>query len=570
MNAGRVLVGAAAIRFLFGSGVFAVVVLVPISTALSLPADCANDTWTPTSTSKASPARREHTAVWTGKEMIVWGGFASSSGPLNTGARYNPTTDTWTAMSATNAPIGRYGHTAIWTGGEMIVWGGYDGNVYLNDGARYNPVTDTWAAISITNAPTGRYGHTAIWSGIEMIVWGGNNNNFLGTGGRYNPTTDTWVSTSISNAPIARNAHTGVWTGSEMIVWGGFGIGNSGLLNTGAKYDPSTDNWTATSTTNAPVGRQYHTGVWAGSEMIVWGGYDGSGGVGGANTGGKYNPSTDSWTATNTALAPAARLRHTAIWSGNEMVVWGGVDNNNSPTNTGGKYNPSSNSWMATSTTSAPVSRYLHTAVWSGSEMIVWGGYNGAYFDDGGRYCAQPPGAPVPQSVFSRKSHGAFGYFDIDLPLTGPPGVECRTGGATGDHTIIVAFSQNVTVNGSPQAAITSGTGTVGTDGKSNGGSVFINGNVVTVPLTNVTNNQTINVTLFGVNSTSNVVIPMSILAGDVTGNGIVNASDVAFTKSRIGQPISQTNFRADVTAGGSINATDVSIVKSNIGTGLP
>ena len=81
---------------------------------------------------------------------------------------------------------------------------------------------------------------------------------------------------------------------------------------------------------------------------------------------------------------------------------------------------------------------------------------------------------------------------------------------------------------------------------------------------------QTINVTVFGVNCGSNFVIPMSVLIGDVNGNGTVNASDVALTKSQIGQVVNGTNFRADVSGGGSINATDVAIVKSHIGTRLP
>ena len=44
------------------------------------------------------------------------------------------------------------------------------------------------------------------------------------------------------------------------------------------------------------------------------------------NTGGRYNPSTDSWTATSTTNAPAARFVHTAVWTGSEMIVWGGID----------------------------------------------------------------------------------------------------------------------------------------------------------------------------------------------------------------------------------------------------
>ena len=98
---------------------------------------------------------------------------------------------------------------------------------------------------------------------------------------------DTWTPTNLTGAPDARVSHTAVWTGSEMIVWGGYGCDGNCLLNTGGRYNPSTDNWTATSTNNAPQGRVYHTAVWSGSEMIVWGGEDVSGFPA---SGGKYNP----------------------------------------------------------------------------------------------------------------------------------------------------------------------------------------------------------------------------------------------------------------------------------------
>ena len=35
---------------------------------------CTDDTWTPTSTTNAPDRRQSHTAVWTGTEMIIWGG----------------------------------------------------------------------------------------------------------------------------------------------------------------------------------------------------------------------------------------------------------------------------------------------------------------------------------------------------------------------------------------------------------------------------------------------------------------------------------------------------------------
>jgi len=84
---------------------------------------CTDDTWTGTSVTNAPSGRDVHTAIWTGSEMIVWGG-GNSSGALNTGGRYNPTTDGWTATSTINAPEARDYHTAVWTGSEMIVWGG--------------------------------------------------------------------------------------------------------------------------------------------------------------------------------------------------------------------------------------------------------------------------------------------------------------------------------------------------------------------------------------------------------------------------------------------------------------
>jgi len=67
-----------------------------------------------------------------------------------------------------------------------------------------------------------------------MIGWGGIGTQYFNTGGRYDPTLNTWTAISTTNAPTARAYHTAVWTGGEMIVWGG--SGDSGNLNTGARY----------------------------------------------------------------------------------------------------------------------------------------------------------------------------------------------------------------------------------------------------------------------------------------------------------------------------------------------
>jgi N-acetylneuraminic acid mutarotase len=359
------------------------------------PLGCPDDTWTGTTTVNAPEPRTTRTAVWTGSEMVIWGG-GNFNGGLNTGGRYDPALDTWTATSTTNAPEARGSQSAVWTGSELIIWGGFDGNV-LNTGGRYNPVADSWTATTTTDAPVARDSHTAVWTGSEMIIWGGSGINVnFNSGGRYNPSTDTWTTTSTMNAPAARWNHRAVWTGSEMIVWGGSDSMN--YLHTGGRYDPSTDSWTATSTVNVPLGRTRYTGVWTGTEMIVWGGVDET--FSDSNTGGRYNPSTDGWVATSLNNAPSPRDSQTAVWAGSEMIVWGGVFC--CPVidfDTGGRYNAASDNWTATSTANAPLARWDHTAVWTGSEIIAWGGYNdpdNLYLNTGGRYCARSEPTPTP------------------------------------------------------------------------------------------------------------------------------------------------------------------------------
>ena len=348
---------------------------------------CTDNTWTPTGITNAPDGRRNHTAVWTGSEMIIWGGYDGFT-DLDTGGRYNPSTDSWTVTNTANAPDGRTGHIAVWTGTEMSVWGGLTccPLVYFKTGGRYNPVTDNWVATTTTAAPDGRTAETAVWTGTEMIVWGGAGTRVYNTGSKYNPDTDSWTATSTS-ALSARYAHTAVWTGSEMIVWGG-GDGFT-YFDNGERYNPVTNTWLAINTAGAPSPRYAHTAVWTGREMIVWGGLDFSGFF---NTGGRYTPGTDSWTPTSSTDAPSARDGHTAIWTGSEMIVWGGYDAPND-LNTGGRYNPITDSWTATTMTDVPAKRESHSAVWTGSEMIVWGGYGGMYLDTGGRYCAQAGGS---------------------------------------------------------------------------------------------------------------------------------------------------------------------------------
>ena len=404
--------------------------------------NCTADSWTATTTSHAPTGRTSFTAIWTGTEMIVWGGRGINM--LNTGSRYTASTDSWTATSIINVPVARDAHTAVWTGSEMIVWGGADESFHvLNTGGKYNPVANTWIATSTVNAPTARAAHTAVWSGTEMIVWAGNGGD--NTGGRYNPNTDSWTATSTTNAPTSRFAATAVWTGSKMIVWGG--NDNITYFNTGGSYDPGTNSWVRTSTSNAPAGRYEHTAVWDGTQMIVWGGYNVSQYF---NTGGSYNPNTDNWTATTTANAPTHRALHTAVWTGSEMIVWAGYDGNNG-VNTGGKYNPGTNSWTATTTTNAPEPRFDPQAVWTGSEMIIWGGTG----NSGGRYCGQSgptsPGATTnpANNVASNSAtlNGTVNPHGLTTTVYFQYGTTISYGSATPNQTFTGNTTRSVTAN---------------------------------------------------------------------------------------------------------------------------
>ena len=217
------------------------------------------------------------------------------------GASSCPPDDSW---DPDDVPSQRSGHSAVWTGSLMIVWGG----TAQSTGGRYDPLTDSWTPTSVVDAPRMRnLSQSAVWTGSEMIVWTGID------GGRYDPVSDTWTPISTTNAPPQeRVGHRAVWIGSEMVIWGGWYYGPDAVyLTTGGRYDPDTDTWSPMSTTNAPLGREGQTAVWTGSQMIVFGGaiydynqhqylYSGSGS--------RYDPVTDTWTQ----ISPGERGRVTA------------------------------------------------------------------------------------------------------------------------------------------------------------------------------------------------------------------------------------------------------------------
>jgi hypothetical protein len=176
------------------------------------------------------------------------------------------------------------------------------------------------------------------------------------------------------------------------------------------------------------------------------------------------------------------------------------------------------------------------------------------------------PTVPPLIGVSSRMSHGGAGPFDVDLPLTGTPGIECRSGGTNGNYELVFTFSNPLSAVG--LASVTAGTGTVSSS------AMGPNPNQYRVDLTGVTNAQYISVTLSEVldsqNNVGDVSATMGVLFGDVNGNKTVSNTDVASVKAQVAATVNSSNFRNDVNANGTLSNTDVSATKAQVGTSLP
>ncbi|MDQ3336595.1 MAG: hypothetical protein M4D80_15615 [Myxococcota bacterium] len=294
--------------------------------------------WSTLSQQNAPSARFAHTTVWTGTELIMWGGGFSSTGSAGDGARYNLSTGQWTPISSVNAPSARRSHSAVWTGTEMIVWGGSaitQGTPFA-DGGRYRPATDSWMPLASTGAPAARFGHSAVWTGTRMIVWAGGtaSTSSLSDGAIFDPTTSTW-SPLPGTHPGPRRDHSAVWTGTRMLVWGGSTIyaGGGGYADVVA-YDPIAGAWTTVTTTGTPPSSRFsHAAVWTGSEMLIFGG--GVSSTGTLGDGSRLDLASSTWSPMPTTGQPSGRRQLPAIWTGDSMILWGGstiVDGSTLPT----------------------------------------------------------------------------------------------------------------------------------------------------------------------------------------------------------------------------------------------
>lgn len=303
--------------------------------------DLSDGTWSALPTGGA-PARVDPILLFTGAKLIVWGGYVLEGGvnrgwqnsgamlDLVGGGDWKPITGAAGEAVLKDGTLDAPYQSALWTGSEMIVYGGpslgakFTGGIFNPE----KPEGQQWRALTTTGAPVdaGVKFHAAVWAEDRMIVFGGKT-----TANYYSDVTmafvkDHWEVASGDGAPTPRLIASAVFTGKSVVVFGGLESSANVSLGSGAVLDPKALQWTHNFKSESVPARAYHSAVWDGSEMLVYGGKPprASSVLGSVAA---FNPVTKAWRVVeipNAAAAPRARAYHAAVWTGSYLLITGG------------------------------------------------------------------------------------------------------------------------------------------------------------------------------------------------------------------------------------------------------
>lgn len=341
--------------------------------------------WRPLPPAPLSP-RIQDFSVWTGSQMIVWGGTGPASSVSSQGAAYDPTTNAWTKLPPAPIP-GRVGPVGAWTGTEALIFGGVTPSGQSTDGAAYNPASKTWRTLPA--APLGNLtdsGSFTVWTGTQLLAWGFFGDSAassesgcgsIGHGGgscaiaSFDPATNKWTvgATSPVEAPLFGDAF---WTGAEMIVVGWSGGSSSGG-GTGSDiavaYNPKSDTWRELPATPLPGTRTNELAAWDGHELILGGGNSGTGEPV-DNDAAACNPATNTWRRLPDAPEGfTGSPRYPEVWTGRYIVSLDDSDTQGRPI----ILDPGAGTWRLGPPASQPHISEM-PAIWTGTEIIRWGG----------------------------------------------------------------------------------------------------------------------------------------------------------------------------------------------------
>ncbi len=158
-------------------------------------------------------------------------------------------------------------------------------------------------------------------------------------------------------------------------------------------------------------------------------------------------------------------------------------------------------------------------------------------------------------SFVSRVTNAPAGAFDIEMPLTGPAGIESRIvssylGVATYAEDIDPECECYYLLNGERADADLIA-----------GPQAFFTLNTLTAFQVNL-----VTVTCGG----SEATVPFALAYADVNATGVVNHDDKLQVRIHIGMPLTSDDFRDDVNANGKIDQQDGVLVRAYKGQSLP
>jgi hypothetical protein len=332
--------------------------------------------WTPLPPAPIDPRIQDFT-VWTGSQLVIWGGAGTSAAVSAQGASYEPATSTWRSLPA--APIsGRVGPVGVWTGTEVVIYGGTAASGQPNDGAAYDPASRTWRKLPA--APLGNLsdsGSYTVWTGSRMLAWG-----FFGTstgtahanGSRavasFDPATEEWTVGPAApvEAPLFGDAF---WTGREMIVVGSEpGSGSGPPPDIAVAYNPITDTWSQLPVPPLPGARTDELAAWDGTELILGGGFSSGATRALDRDAAAYNPSTNTWRRLPDAPQGfSGSARYPDVWTGRYVVAVDDGDPQGRPL----VLDPAKGTWRLGSPASQPTITEA-PAIWTGTSIIRWSG----------------------------------------------------------------------------------------------------------------------------------------------------------------------------------------------------
>ena len=306
-------------------------------------------------------------SVWTGRELLVWGGSSRGPGPetyFADGAALDPVANRWRRLP--DAPIGaRRNPAAVWTGTEMVVWSGTTGDRLLVDGAAFNPRTNRWRTIARAPFGGGALDPAVVWTGSEMLVF--SSMNVPGGAGAYDPATDRWRQLALPPGRLLTPFPRIAWTGREVIVvlWPNTPSNGPNSDMFLASYSPTSDQWSRLPDVDLKDGFSPPL-VWTGREVLVLQ----SGGPGYA-----FDPARQLWRTLASGMDDPPAFGASPVWTGRQVLLWAGGEQ-------GLAYDPGTDRW-STFDAGGLGRRSNAIVAWADGLFVGWGGADNA---DGIRY----------------------------------------------------------------------------------------------------------------------------------------------------------------------------------------